>query len=79
MPRRRLAARTFARRPASGSAPRVCSVPTPYARDDPGVPRPRGMRACGGAPDRTALASLACGLHPPCVLSPDPVTTPGRP
>eukprot|EP00966_Prymnesium_polylepis_P155695 3596246-Prymnesium_polylepis.1 len=50
------------------------------SRNDPGVPRPRGMRAGGRQPDSTAHARTPC-LQPssPCVLSPDPVTTPGRP
>eukprot|EP00966_Prymnesium_polylepis_P052167 1207672-Prymnesium_polylepis.1 len=69
-PRRRLAARTFARRPAS--APRQSRPPV----TTPGCPV-LGVCVWGGA--RPHCPRTPCGLHPPCALSPDPVTTPGRP
>eukprot|EP00966_Prymnesium_polylepis_P003682 84387-Prymnesium_polylepis.1 len=70
MPRRWLAARTIARRPAS--APRAHALSRP--RDDPGVPRPaRGMRVGGR---QTTLPSHALRPPPPRVYL---VPTPWRP
>ena len=69
-----------ARRPHSRVQHAAWPPPAPCAqsrpRDDPGVPRSRGMRA-GGRP--TSLPVHALQPPPPCVLSPDPVTTPGLP
>ena len=77
-PHRRLACPAVLSLPAHSHAarpqPATCAQSRP--RDDPGVPRPRGMRAGGR---QTALPVHALQPPPPCVLSPDPVTTPGRP
>eukprot|EP00966_Prymnesium_polylepis_P056294 1302428-Prymnesium_polylepis.1 len=41
-------------------------------RDDPGVPRPRGVRAGGRKTALPLYPRPPRGLHSPCVLSPDP-------